>query len=376
MKRDAFFKAFTAEVCSNLFNDWSDNYDESCYGPEPKERVLSNEGSLKRRLRSWLDQPGHQNGAEVVAIFRTAFDFIASYLERLEHLYAQLADNESQSLLVKLMAFRALGHRKVKLPFNTPENRQGVVRYEAVSSTSDCIEAGFSGWKLRRIDLTTLGVPISLYSLPWTTFLQFGVQQYRCDCAPHAIEPVAGDYVLDGGAGWGDTALHFASKVGQGGHVISVEFTPTNLAIMRKNFELNPSLKPRIEIVENALWDKSGNTMSYSENGPATRLGGNNPGTTDTSVVSVTIDDLVKTKKLPRIDFIKMDVEGAELAALKGAEHTLRRFKPKLAICVYHRLEDFFDIPDYLASLQLGYRFFLRHFTIHIDETVLFATVN
>ena len=145
MKCDAFFKAFTAEVCSNLFNDWSDNYDESCYGPEPKERVLSNEGSLKRRLRSWLDQPGHQNGAEVVAIFRTAFDFIASYLERLEHLYAQLADKESQSLLVKLMAFRALGHRKVKLPFNTPENRQGVVRYEAVSSTSDCIEAGFSG---------------------------------------------------------------------------------------------------------------------------------------------------------------------------------------------------------------------------------------
>ena len=57
---NAFFKAFTAEVCSTLFNDWSDNYDESCYGPEPKERVLSNEGSLKRRLRSWLDQPGHQ----------------------------------------------------------------------------------------------------------------------------------------------------------------------------------------------------------------------------------------------------------------------------------------------------------------------------
>jgi FkbM family methyltransferase len=145
---------------------------------------------------------------------------------------------------------------------------------------------------------------------------------------------------------------------------------------MRKNFELNPFLKPRIEIVENALWDKSGNTMSYSENGPATRLGSNNPNATDTSVMSVTIDDLVKTKKLPRMDFIKMDVEGAELAALKGAEHTLRRFKPKLAICVYHRLEDFFDIPDYLASLQLGYRFFLRHFTIHIDETVLFATVN
>lgn len=376
MKGNAFFKAFTAEICSNLFNDWSDNYDESCFGPEPKKRVLSNNGWLKRRIRSWLNQSGHQNGAEVMAIFQTGFDFVTPYLERLEHLYAQLADKESQSLLIKLMAFRALGHRKVKLPFNTPENRQGVTRYEAVSSTSDCIEAGFSGWKLRRIDLTTLGVPISLYSLPWATFLQFEVQQYRCDCDSHAIEPVAGDYVLDAGAGWGDTALHFANKVGPHGHVISVEFTPTNLAIMRKNFELNPSLKPRIEIVENALWNKSGNTMSYSENGPATRLGSNKPGATGTSVTCVSVDDLVKTKKLPRMDFIKMDIEGAELAALKGAEHTLRCFKPKLAICVYHRLEDFFDVPDYLASLQLGYRFFLRHFTIHIDETVLFATVN
>jgi len=49
---------------------------------------------------------------------------------------------------------------------------------------------------------------------------------------------------------------------------------------------------------------------------------------------------------------------------------------PVLAICIYHRLEDFFDILNYLASLQLGYCLFLRHFTIHIDETVLFATVN
>ena len=167
MKGNAFFKAFTAEVCNNLFNDWSDNYDELCFGPEPKKRVLSKDGWLKRWIRSWLDQPSHQNSAKVVAIFRTAFDFIAPYLERLERLYARLADEQSQSLLIKLMAFRALGHRKVKLPCNTPENRQGVVRYEAVSSKSDCIEAGFSNWKLKRIDLTTLGLPMSLYSLPW-----------------------------------------------------------------------------------------------------------------------------------------------------------------------------------------------------------------
>ena len=70
-----------------------------------------------------------------------------------------------------------------------------------------------------------------------------------------------------------------------------------------------------------------------------------------------------------------MDIEGAEIAALKGAEAALRRFRPKLAISVYHRLSDFWQIPRYLESLGLGYKFHLRHFTTHVEETVLFATI-
>ena len=68
-----------------------------------------------------------------------------------------------------------------------------------------------------------------------------------------------------------------------------------------------------------------------------------------------------------------MDIEGSELAALQGAEQTLRKFKPKLAVSVYHALQDFWTIPQYLNQLGLGYRFYLRHFTIHAEETVLFA---
>jgi|SRR5262249_26820071 len=102
------------------------------------------EGALPLNL--WLvealdqelfNQHGFQNGVEVVAIFRTAFDFITPYLQRLEHLYARPANKELQSLLIKLMVFTALGHRKVKLAFNTPEIRHGAVRHEAVCSTSD-----------------------------------------------------------------------------------------------------------------------------------------------------------------------------------------------------------------------------------------------
>ncbi len=68
-----------------------------------------------------------------------------------------------------------------------------------------------------------------------------------------------------------------------------------------------------------------------------------------------------------------MDIEGAELRALKGAEETLKKFCPKLAIAVYHRINDFWTIPKYIDALGLGYRFYLRHFTIHSEETILFA---
>jgi hypothetical protein len=90
---------------------------------------------------------------------------------------------------------------------------------------------------------------------------------------------------------------------------------------------------------------------------------------------TTTIDEVVVHENIPRIDFIKMDIEGSELSALRGAESTIRRCRPKLAISLYHRPEDFFSIPSWIDSLDLGYRVFLEHYSIHQEETVLFATV-
>ena len=73
------------------------------------------------------------------------------------------------------------------------------------------------------------------------------------------------------------------------------------------------------------------------------------------------------------MDFIKLDIEAAEMSALRGAERTLRRFRPRLAISVYHKEEDLIDIPQFIAALDLGYRLYLDHFTIHAEETILFA---
>jgi FkbM family methyltransferase len=72
--------------------------------------------------------------------------------------------------------------------------------------------------------------------------------------------------------------------------------------------------------------------------------------------------------------FISMDIEGAELEALKGAETSIKASRPDLAICVYHAPDHLWKIPLYLTSLGIGYRFYLRNYTTFTSETVLYAT--
>ncbi|MFA5840245.1 MAG: FkbM family methyltransferase [Candidatus Margulisiibacteriota bacterium] len=73
--------------------------------------------------------------------------------------------------------------------------------------------------------------------------------------------------------------------------------------------------------------------------------------------------------------FINMNIEGAELDALMGAEQTIRKNKPDLAICVYHSPSHVWEIPLFLKSLQLGYKFYLRNYSSFPTETVLYATI-
>lgn len=70
-----------------------------------------------------------------------------------------------------------------------------------------------------------------------------------------------------------------------------------------------------------------------------------------------------------------MDIEGSELEALKGAARHIVVDRPKLAICVYHKPEDMFEIAMYIKSLVPAYRLFLRHYSSTHLETVLYAVI-
>jgi FkbM family methyltransferase len=86
----------------------------------------------------------------------------------------------------------------------------------------------------------------------------------------------------------------------------------------------------------------------------------------------ISIDEYFKEK----VSFIKMDIEGSELEALKGAENAIRQYSPTLAICVYHKPTDYLDIFNYIKSLNSDYKFFLRHHRNCYAETVLYAVAG
>lgn len=90
-----------------------------------------------------------------------------------------------------------------------------------------------------------------------------------------------------------------------------------------------------------------------------------------TNVEVAAIDHVVAPEE--NVTFIKMDVEGAELESLKGAKDTIQRCKPKLAICIYHKAEDMYEIPLYIKELVPEYKLYVRHHANGASETVLYA---
>ena len=92
---------------------------------------------------------------------------------------------------------------------------------------------------------------------------------------------------------------------------------------------------------------------------------------TTVPMLTESIDHLVAGGALERVDFIKVDVEGAELEVLRGASHTLRTQRPRLALAAYHRPDDLVVLPAFIASLGLEYRWYLQCSTMTDIDTVL-----
>ena len=103
---------------------------------------------------------------------------------------------------------------------------------------------------------------------------------------------------------------------------------------------------------------------SYHQGGAGTRKTANG----ELTAKFIDLDTYVARKSLPRVDYIKLDIEGAELDMLHGAAKTITRYKPKMAISAYHKWEDLWTLANYVKSLRSDYEFKFRHYRIDCTD--------
>lgn len=123
-------------------------------------------------------------------------------------------------------------------------------------------------------------------------------------------------------------------------------------------------------VMENkGLWSSDGDTVISGDGNSARVSQGGNGGGIVAHLVS--IDSYFKDEK---VDMIKMDIEGAEMDAIKGGINVIKRDVPVLAVCIYHKVADHYRIMEYLMQEMKGrYKYYIRHHTPEMCETVLYA---
>ena len=343
----------------------------------PKPRRLIRAG--RERVRDVVERAAHSAG-----FARRHFDpnRAAERLQRLFELsdglqatYEALADEPSRRAMVDVLKLRVLGpyHCAVRL---TPEVYRDKQAYadRALRTARDTFAVSDPWFS----PLSEYSVPVGdgshvrLHSHSVDVVSVLLLEQYSYLQSPDPVAAGPGDVVLDVGGCWGDTALYFAARVGPEGKVYTFEFDPENLAIMRANLALNPALAPRIKVIERALWDRSGELLQFVQAGRMTTVVAS--GNRAQEVMTITVDDFVDEEQIDRVDFLKLDVEGAELNVLDGARRTLTSFTPSVGIAAYHKDDDLVQIPAALAATCAEYRFYLETFSAVEEETVVFAS--
>ena len=178
--------------------------------------------------------------------------------------------------------------------------------------------------------------------------------------SPYQNEVVAvreGAVVIDVGSHLGTFTR--AALLSGAGQVVAFEPEPMNILCFKQTFE-QEILEGRVTLVEAAAWDSSDITLNFGIALPGNTGTGSLIVGGELEVPAVTIDETVERLRLKSVDFIKMDIEGAERNALAGADETLRRFGPQMAICVYHRPDDPEVIPKVVHEARPDYRMVRR----------------
>ncbi len=191
------------------------------------------------------------------------------------------------------------------------------------------------------------------------------------DFLPDKIEEsINNKDILDIGAFIGDSALVFNEYSPH--KIYSFEPDPNNFALLEKTIAIN-KLEDKVVSINKGIAEREGNLILHTDLAASTVYNADNK-QNGTEIDVITIDSFVAENRLD-IGLIKMDIEGAELNAVKGAIETIKKFQPILLIAVYHTPQDFFEIKPLIENIAPNYRFILKKLTPYHPtyETTLIA---
>lgn len=191
----------------------------------------------------------------------------------------------------------------------------------------------------------------------------------------HFYKAKENDIVVDAGANMGHISVFLSKQVGADGVVYCFEPDRLNVKMLNDNRELNSDLPNNIIIEDLLLWNENilvdfeeagtvgSSAVWFSENAKLVKK------------QAVTLDSWAKDRKLSRLDFIKMDIEGAEIEALDGAVALIRQFSPNFAIASYHIVNGeptYIKVEEFFKKLNYPY----KTVTFRKNEIITFAGLN
>lgn len=182
------------------------------------------------------------------------------------------------------------------------------------------------------------------------------------------FEPSAHEVFVDGGAYDGRTTVDFVKWAGKDYDMSYVFEANNDNLYMCKNTLMNAGVD-KYELVMKGLWDKSETVAFNSSLSTACRVDENG----DSFTQMASLDEELSGK---RVTFIKLDIEGGEYKALIGAREIIRQWKPKLAVSIYHKREDFVVLPLLIMQLLPEYNIAMRNYTSSDEERVLYAWID
>lgn len=168
-----------------------------------------------------------------------------------------------------------------------------------------------------------------------------------------------GEVFVDVGAFDGYTSQEFAKRCPEYAAIHIFEPGPANIGACKARLA-----NMRDVHIHPVGLSSTKQTLRFSQRGSSSCID-------ESGDVTIEVDRMDDALKTP-VSLIKMDIEGGELDALEGAQRTIADSRPKLALSVYHTVNDFWKIPEKVLAVRDDYRIYLRHYTESIYETVMF----